>query len=70
MREAARALRADLKLVTLPRDLRELYEADLVLIRPDQVVAWRGSAAQAPMFGQVLAQSLGHAMSDHAYLAS
>jgi 2-polyprenyl-6-methoxyphenol hydroxylase-like FAD-dependent oxidoreductase len=70
MREAARALRNDLKLVTLPRDLRELYEADLVLIRPDQVVAWRGSAAQAPMFGQVLAQSLGHAMSDHAYLAS
>jgi aromatic ring hydroxylase-like protein len=27
-------------------DLRDLYGADLVLIRPDQIVAWRG--AQAP----------------------
>ena len=27
-------------------ELRDLYGADLVLIRPDQIVAWRG--AQAP----------------------
>jgi 2-polyprenyl-6-methoxyphenol hydroxylase-like FAD-dependent oxidoreductase len=70
IRDAARALGADLKLVTLPRDLRDLYEADLVLIRPDQVVAWRGSAAQAGAFGRVLACALGHAMSDRARLAS
>ena len=23
---------------------RELYEADLALVRPDQIVAWRGNA--------------------------
>jgi 2-polyprenyl-6-methoxyphenol hydroxylase-like FAD-dependent oxidoreductase len=68
--EAARLLGADLKLVTLPGDLRDLYEADLVLIRPDQVVAWRGSVAQAPTFARLLAQVLGHAVSDHARLAS
>jgi hypothetical protein len=70
MRDAARALGADLKIVVLPRDLRDLYEADLVLIRPDQVVAWRGSAAQAGAFDRVLACALGHAASDHARLAS
>jgi 2-polyprenyl-6-methoxyphenol hydroxylase-like FAD-dependent oxidoreductase len=38
-----------LDLVHLPR-LRTLYEADLVLVRPDQHVAWRGSsAAGAPI---------------------
>jgi hypothetical protein len=26
---------------------RELYEADLALIRPDQIVAWRGNEAAA-----------------------
>src|SRR4051795_2311277 len=60
LRAAAGALRADVKIVTLPRALRELYEADLALIRPDQIVAWRGSASQAGMFGRVLAQALGH----------
>jgi hypothetical protein len=68
--EAARALGADLKLVTLPRHLRDLYEADLALIRPDQVVAWRGSASHAGMLGHVLAHALGHTASDHARLAS
>ena len=24
-------------------ETRDLYEADLVLIRPDQIVAWRGN---------------------------
>jgi 2-polyprenyl-6-methoxyphenol hydroxylase-like FAD-dependent oxidoreductase len=70
MREAARALGVDLKIVMLPADLRDLYEADLVLIRPDQVVAWRGSAAQAGAFGRVLASALGHAVGDRARLAS
>jgi 2-polyprenyl-6-methoxyphenol hydroxylase-like FAD-dependent oxidoreductase len=70
MREAARALGVDLKIVMLPADLRDLYEADLVLIRPDQVVAWRGSAAQAGAFGSVLVSALGHAVGDRARLAS
>lgn len=50
----------ELKLVTLPKHLRDLYATDLVLIRPDQVVAWRGSAAQAGELGGVLAHALGH----------
>jgi 2-polyprenyl-6-methoxyphenol hydroxylase-like FAD-dependent oxidoreductase len=60
LRDAARPLGAELKVVTLPRALRDLYEADLALIRPDQIVAWRGSEAQAGMLGCVLAQALGH----------
>ena len=40
------------------KDVRDLYEADLALIRPDQVVAWRGnSAANA---AKVLRQASGH----------
>ena len=50
--------------------LRDLYEADLALIRPDQIVAWRGSAAQAGALGRVLARALGHATNDHARLAN
>jgi 2-polyprenyl-6-methoxyphenol hydroxylase-like FAD-dependent oxidoreductase len=68
--EEARRLGAELKLVTLPRRLRDLYEADLALIRPDQIVAWRGSASQVGMFGRVLARALGHTESDQARLAS
>lgn len=64
----ARDLGGDLKLVTLPRQLRDLYEADLALIRPDQIVAWRGNASQAGMLGRVLARALGHP-SEHALLA-
>ncbi|HVD27554.1 MAG TPA: FAD-dependent monooxygenase [Mycobacteriales bacterium] len=37
-----------LDLVHLPR-LRTLYEADLLLVRPDQHVAWRGSATPDPI---------------------
>lgn len=59
LREAAAVLGADLKLVTLPLALRDLYEADLVLIRPDQIVAWRGAAAEAGAFGGVLSRALG-----------
>jgi 2-polyprenyl-6-methoxyphenol hydroxylase-like FAD-dependent oxidoreductase len=70
MREAVRALGVDIRIVMLPADLRDLYEADLVLIRPDQVVAWRGSAAQAGAFGRVLASALGYAVGDRARLAS
>jgi len=68
--EAARALGADLKLVTLPSRLRDLYEADLALIRPDQMVAWRGSALQAGAFESAFARALGYPSSDHVRLAS
>lgn len=68
--EAARALGADVKLVTLPKSLRDLYEADLALIRPDQIVAWRGSASQAGMLGDVLVRALGHTAGDRTRLAS
>jgi len=45
---AARAAkdRIPLQVLHLPhRELRDLYEADMTLIRPDQHVAWRGTAA-------------------------
>ena len=41
--EVARRAGLDLKLVRLEsEEARDLYEADLALIRPDQIVAWRG----------------------------
>jgi 2-polyprenyl-6-methoxyphenol hydroxylase-like FAD-dependent oxidoreductase len=44
---AARDL--DLTIVRLDdAHARELYQADLVLIRPDQIVAWRGDDCRAP----------------------
>lgn len=53
---AARKLGMDLKLVQLERtDLRALYEAPLALIRPDQIVAWRG--ADAARAAEVLRQA-------------
>ena len=43
---AARELALDLQVVHHPEmALRELYEAPLALIRPDQIVAWRGGDA-------------------------
>ena len=57
--QAALALNIDLKVVRHEQpDLLALYEAPLTLIRPDQIVAWRGHddrQAQA-----VLAQALGY----------
>lgn len=56
---AARAAGVDLKVLDLPgENLRELYEADMALVRPDQIVAWRGDAAGDA--AQVLARALGH----------
>jgi 2-polyprenyl-6-methoxyphenol hydroxylase-like FAD-dependent oxidoreductase len=44
--DAARALGLDLRVVRHPsRSLRDLYKASLALVRPDQIVAWRGDAA-------------------------
>jgi len=39
-------------------DLRELYEAHLALVRPDQVVAWRGSDPDAGVEAAALAAGL------------
>ncbi|WP_445221215.1 FAD-dependent oxidoreductase [Bradyrhizobium sp. Pa8] len=68
--DAVRTLGVDLKLVTLPESLRDLYDADLALIRPDQIVAWRGSASQAGTLGSVLARALGRGAHSGARLAS
>ena len=49
----------DLKLADLPlEEARALYGADLALIRPDQVVAWRGNDDRAA--DTILARLLGH----------
>jgi 2-polyprenyl-6-methoxyphenol hydroxylase-like FAD-dependent oxidoreductase len=57
--DEAREMHLDLKLVNHPEpEILALYEAPLVLIRPDQIVAWRGhhaSHAQA-----ILSQALGY----------
>jgi len=46
--KAARAAGVPLKRIDLRgKGLEKLYEAPLVLIRPDQYVAWRGSNADA-----------------------
>lgn len=43
--EAARRRNLDLKIVDLENEeARDLYQADLALIRPDQIVAWRGNS--------------------------
>jgi 2-polyprenyl-6-methoxyphenol hydroxylase-like FAD-dependent oxidoreductase len=56
---AAPAEGLDLRIVDLAQaPLRELYQAPLVLIRPDQIVAWRGSTDAAA--AQVLARVMGH----------
>ena len=40
--------RSDLKIVhRTESELRDLYGADFALIRPDQIVAWRGNSAAA-----------------------
>lgn len=55
---AALGLSVDLRVVRLPEaSLLELYEAPLALIRPDQIVAWRGTAAESA--AEVLARVTG-----------
>ena len=55
---AGQSMGLDLKVVRHTSDeLLTLYEAPMVLIRPDQIVAWRGNdALQAPA---ILAQVMG-----------
>ena len=55
---AAQRLGIDLRVVRLPQaSLQALYEAPLALIRPDQVVAWRGACDDDA--ASVLAQATG-----------
>ncbi|HTP81980.1 MAG TPA: FAD-dependent oxidoreductase [Alphaproteobacteria bacterium] len=58
--QAAEGLHIPLSVLHLPLpELRELYAADLALIRPDQHVAWRGSTRSADP-AAVLRQATGH----------
>ena len=59
-RDAASALGADLRIVTAPADLRDFYGADLALIRPDQIVAWRGNALSSGDAAAVMTQATGN----------
>jgi hypothetical protein len=56
--EVASQCHLDLKVLRFDsQELIDLYEANLVLIRPDQIVAWRGTnASQA---SQILKQASG-----------
>jgi hypothetical protein len=59
--EAARRRTAPLQLFGLQSgEARDLYAADLVLIRPDQVVAWRGTSRIDPeaVFTRLLGNSV------------
>ncbi len=63
--QVARSLQLDLQAVKHPgAEILALYEAPLVLIRPDQIVAWRGHTAQHA--ATVLAQALGHGTAQNA----
>jgi len=56
--KAAAALRVPLTIVDVTSDeARDLYQADLALIRPDQIVAWRGRTADDAV--RVLRQATG-----------
>lgn len=59
-RHAASAIGADLRIVTAPANLRDFYEADLALVRPDQVVAWRGNAVSSGDAAAVMTQATGN----------
>jgi 2-polyprenyl-6-methoxyphenol hydroxylase-like FAD-dependent oxidoreductase len=60
-RAAADAVGIGLTVVDLAaEDARSLYEADLLLVRPDQIVAWRG-AADSVDAGSLLWELMGHA---------
>jgi hypothetical protein len=55
---AAAAAGIDLKVLDLSIDgVRDIYGADLVLVRPDQIVAWRANAVHDP--NAILSRVLG-----------
>ena len=56
---AAKGAGIDLKVVDISiAEARDLYAADLALIRPDQIVAWRGNHDRSA--GEVIAKLTGH----------
>lgn len=59
--DAASRRRIDLKVVHVPQ-AHQIYEADYALIRPDQIVAWRGDSCSSA--NQVFEQILGMANTD------
>jgi len=57
--ESAATFELPLAVVDIATDeARELYQSDLALVRPDQIVAWRGNSAGDAM--RVLRQASGH----------
>jgi hypothetical protein len=41
------------------RHVREIYDADLILVRPDQHVAWRGNATgDAPAADSIVVRAI------------
>lgn len=60
LEEMARELAIPLAVVRLHRpDLRKIYERDLLLVRPDQHIAWRGDTLPADLRG-LLTRVVGH----------
>jgi hypothetical protein len=56
---AAKALELPLSVVSVAGDeVRDLYQADLALVRPDQIVAWRGNSSTDA--AAILRQASGH----------
>jgi len=49
LKEATRREIAVLDLNLKNNDIRELYGAGLVLVRPDQIIGWRGSDCANPV---------------------
>ena len=49
LEEAARREIAVLDLVLNNNEIRELYGAGMVLVRPDQIIGWRGSECANPV---------------------
>ncbi len=58
-RAAAEALGVPLAILRIPSRWQALYQADLLLVRPDQHVAWRGRHADAERASAVLKRALG-----------
>jgi len=49
LEKAAASAGLPLQILDVPgEDIRDLYEADMTLIRPDQSVAWRGNKIDDP----------------------
>jgi 2-polyprenyl-6-methoxyphenol hydroxylase-like FAD-dependent oxidoreductase len=61
--EAARMAGLPLRVVDCADpEAHDLYESDLVLIRPDQVIAWRHQTRDSQHPGDILAQVTGHTL--------